>query len=83
MSRMANRPTLSEMTLVFFARQPEEELTTLDVQLKFAPEVKTGAIRCALERLVVVGFLEKLGGRRGCMEPNVYSAGPRITGVPR
>jgi hypothetical protein len=83
MTRTANRATLSEMALVFFAQQPEEELTTLDVQVKFAPEVTTCAIRCSLERLVIVGFLHKHGGRGGPTGPNVYSAGPRITGVPR
>ena len=63
--------------VLFFARNPEEDLTTADVTLKFA--IPAEHVRNALARAVANGLLRRNGGSTGGRgKMLVYSAGDML-----
>jgi hypothetical protein len=74
MAKQLNALGLSFRVVLFFGRNPEEELTTLDIAEKFDTPVRT--VEGCLHRAVRDDLLAKAsrGGGRG--NPSVYCAGP-------
>lgn len=64
---------LVDRVLVFFARHPEEVLSTTDVSIKF--DVSQEEVRTCLRHAVEDGRIAKQSKGRG-PHPVVYSAGP-------
>ena len=76
MSQKAIPLSLAFRVAVFFARNPEEELTSSDVVQKFGVE-STSVHRC-LSSPVRLGLIERSSEGPGRTKLSVYRAGPKL-----
>lgn len=76
MSQKAIRLSLAYRMTVFFARNPDEELTSADVVTKFG--VESTSIHRSLSASVETGLLERVSSGAGRGRLAIYSAGDEL-----
>lgn len=69
------KPTIPMQVVVYFARNPDEELTTQDLQAKFGFDWHVGS---HLKHICAQGWVEKVHQGTGPGNPTVYGAGPLL-----
>lgn len=78
MTYKAREGSVAWNVIEFFRRRPDEELTTLDVVVKFNAREKS--VRIALDPAIEAGLIKAWIGRSPSNKPLIhYAAGPKIS----